>query len=76
MNTDEHGYPDSLTGRILGAEFEVSNSLVAVSWRRYMSVPCCWNSGCAHRNARFGSRRPLTLSYAALSHLTTETLTR
>jgi GxxExxY protein len=29
MNTDEHGFLDSLTGRILGAVFEVSNTLGA-----------------------------------------------
>jgi GxxExxY protein len=29
MNTDEHGYFDSLTERVLGAVFEVSNSLGA-----------------------------------------------
>ena len=29
MNTDEHRFPDSLTGRILGAVFEVSNILGA-----------------------------------------------
>jgi GxxExxY protein len=27
MNTDEHGFPDPLTGRVLGAVFEVSNTL-------------------------------------------------
>ena len=27
MNTDEHGYFDSLTERVLGAVFEVSNTL-------------------------------------------------
>jgi hypothetical protein len=29
MNTAEHGYPDSLAGGILGAVFEVSNTLGA-----------------------------------------------
>ena len=29
MNTDEHGYLDSLTERVLGAVFEVSNTLGA-----------------------------------------------
>ena len=29
MNTDEHGYFDSLTERVLGAIFEVSNTLGA-----------------------------------------------
>src|SRR5580704_3208774 len=29
MNTDEHGFPDSLTGSVLGAVFEVSNTLGA-----------------------------------------------
>src|SRR6266516_222228 len=29
MNTDEHGYLDSLTERVLGAIFEVSNTLGA-----------------------------------------------
>jgi GxxExxY protein len=29
MNTDEHGYLDSLTERVLGAAFEVSNTLGA-----------------------------------------------
>jgi GxxExxY protein len=29
MNTDEHGFPDPLTGRVLGAVFEVSNTLGA-----------------------------------------------
>jgi GxxExxY protein len=27
MNTDEHGFPDSLTEQIIGAVFEVSNNL-------------------------------------------------
>jgi len=29
MNTDKHGFPDSLTERVLGAVFEVSNTLGA-----------------------------------------------
>ena len=29
MNTDEHGYFDALTERVLGAVFEVSNTLGA-----------------------------------------------
>ena len=29
MNTDEHGYVDSLTERVLAAVFEVSNTLGA-----------------------------------------------
>ena len=44
LATDEHGYLDSLTERVLGAVFEVSNTLGAGSSRKFTSVPCCGNS--------------------------------
>jgi PD-(D/E)XK nuclease superfamily len=45
MKADERGYLDDLTGRLLGAVFEVSNTLGARdSWRRSTSVRCSTNS--------------------------------
>jgi hypothetical protein len=39
MNTDEHGYLDSLTERVLGAVFEVSNTLAAGFIEKVTSGP-------------------------------------
>jgi hypothetical protein len=40
MNTDEHGYLDSLTGRVMAAVFEVSNTPGAGFREIFMRGPC------------------------------------
>ncbi len=40
MNTDEHGYFDRLTEQVLGAVFEVSNSLGAGFLEKGYNVLC------------------------------------
>ena len=47
MNTDERGFFDSLTERVIGAVFEVSNTLGAGSSRKSMSALCSGNSAFA-----------------------------